>query len=162
MKIDLSKYFKGEIFALKERVKVNSLNEGANLYGGATQIGNEIFSNTNEQTIFDANESYNTIGIIIPGTIDVNKEIDNTEHVNKVLETLEYFGIASKIQNIQGSWKANDGQIVIEKNKLITWSLLSEGIHFNLKLVEALAKQIKEDMKQEGVSITLNEGLIII
>lgn len=162
MKMNLVRYFDlNEAFCLKNRVSVASLEEGANLYGGATQIGNEIFSNVEEYTVFDVEEQ-NTLGLIVPGTIDVNEDIDNTEYVNKVLENLDYFGIDYKVEDIKGSWKSNSGEIVVENNKLVTYNAKYDNLPFHMNLLKCLAIMVKEDMKQEGVSIIANKGLIII
>ena len=50
-KMNMEKIFGG--FCLSERKFVESLEQRARLYGGATRIDNEIFSNFNENPIFD-------------------------------------------------------------------------------------------------------------
>ena len=82
-KMNMEKIFGG--FCLSERKFVESLEKGAREFGGATKIDNEIFSNYNENPMFDIFEendpmfTTNLVGLIVPGTIDVDSQIDNTE-----------------------------------------------------------------------------------
>ena len=86
MYIKIDEYFKNS-FNLNSRIYVESLEAGAKEYGGATEIDGVIFSNYNNTDIFKINEVDNILGIIIPGTIDVNKKIDNTD-IYKICKAL--------------------------------------------------------------------------
>ena len=156
-KLNVGKIFGG--FCLSERKVVESLEIGAKLYGGATKIDNLIFSNFNESSEFDIfNE--NRVGLIVPGTIDVDSQIDNSEYVEKVLDMLELAG-KSQIENInvEGAWIMENGECVIESNNIILFD--SKCDEFDMNLLKELAEFVKTSMNQEAVSIVINDGLVI-
>ena len=156
-KLNVGRIFEG--FCLSERKIVESLEIGAKLYGGATKIDNLIFSNYNESTEFDIfNE--NRVGLIVPGTIDVDSQIDNREYVEKVLDMLELAGKCNITnENVEGSWVMENGDVVIESNNLILFD--SKCDEFDMNLLKSLAKFVKLSMNQEAVSIVINDGLVI-
>ena len=160
-KMDMSKYFDMEsVFCLNSKKVVENLEVGAKMYGGATKYNNICYSNYNENTNFDVKEQNNTVGIRVPSTINVNEVIDNTKFVNRTVETLEYFGFICQNLETEGSWMANNGEIVIEKGNLVTFKV-NEITKFVMDLLKALASELKTDMKQEGISIIVENGLIV-
>ena len=163
-KLNVQKIFGG--FSLSERKFVESLEEGARLYGGATKIDNEIFSNYNEATefdIFDENDTIfttNLVGLIVPGTVDVDSQIDNTEFVEYVINRLENVGKTDILNyDVEGSWVMENGEVVIESNNMILFD--SKCDEFDMNLLKELAEFVKTSMNQEAVSILINDGLII-
>ena len=163
-KLNVQKIFGG--FSLSERKFVESLEEGARLYGGATKIDNEIFSNYNEATefdIFDENDTIfttNLVGLIVPGTVDVDSQIDNTEFVEYVINRLENVGKTDILNyDVEGSWVMENGDVVIESNNMILFD--SKCDEFDMNLLKELAEFVKTSMNQEAVSILINDGLII-
>lgn len=156
---DVKSIFGESVFYLANRVEVGSLEEGAKMYGGATRIGNKIYSNIEEAENLELNEE-NTVGILVPTTIDVNTKINNKKYVDKIENTLKDFG--KLITNIksEGSWYSDVEGTVIEENNMILFN--SNGNIFDLKLLSYLAEELKEDMKQEAVTVILNEGIAII
>ena len=73
MYIKINEYFENS-FNLSLKTNVESLEAGAKEYGGATEIDGIIFSNYNNTDIFEINDVDNILGIIIPGTIDIDKK----------------------------------------------------------------------------------------
>lgn len=156
MKLNVSRIFEG-CFNLSEKRLVNSLEEGAKMYGGATKIGDTIYSNCTESDIFEIKDYNNTIGIIVPGTLDVDTKIDNSKFVNQVLEMLGN----RLVQNIevQGAWTMENGNMVIEDNNLITFT--TNNLIQDLELLKNIAKYLKVAMSQEAISIIVNDSLAI-
>ena len=69
---------KGVNFFLGGIEKVDSLEIGARKNGGATLFKNGVYSNyDNGKNNITIDSKNNTISIIIPSTIDIDKEIDN-------------------------------------------------------------------------------------
>lgn len=159
--INCKNIFGENAFCLKNRVSVETLEIGAKLYGGATQIDNNIFSNCDETTTFDINDE-NTLGIIVPSTIDVDTEIDNTEYVEKVLETMKFEGFSNiVVKDCRGSWYSDDlNKVVVENNTLITFT--SFDTNYDINIVRQIAHALKVYMSQEAVSIIVNDSLAII
>ena len=99
---------------------------------------------------------------MIPSTLDADIEIDNSEYVAKYLSILnkEYKKIT--VNNSMGSWYSDDlNKVIIEKNTIITINsknLSAEDINSMLNL----AILIREDMKQEAVSVLVNDSLCIV
>ena len=156
---DVKKLFGDDVFYLSDKTEVKSLEEGAVQYGGATRIGNKIYSNINEKTTFKTEEN-NTIGLIIPSTIDVNTVVDNKKYVEKIENTLKDFGKITTNIKSEGSWYSDTEGVIVEENNIILFN--SNGNIFDMQLVKYLAEEIKTDMKQEAVTIILNDGIAII
>ena len=157
-----SKKFKQVNFFLANRREVSSLEEGAKLYGGATLLDGRFYSNYEDGSFIKLLEGENNISIVIPSTLDADIEIDNSEYVAKYLSILnkEYKKIT--VSNSMGSWYSDDlNKVIIEKNTIITINsenLSVEDINRMLKL----AILIREDMKQEAVSVLVNNSLCIV
>ena len=157
-----SKKFKQISFFLANRREVNSLEEGAKLYGGATLLNGRFYSNYEDGSYIKLLEGKNSISIVIPSTLDADIEIDNSEYVVKYLSILnkEYKKIT--VNNSVGSWYSDDlNKVIIEKNTIITINsenLSTEDINSMLNL----AILIREDMKQEAVSVLVNDSLCIV
>ena len=64
--------------------------------------------------------------------------------------------------NTQGAWKVEDGNIVYEVINILTIDATQENFEGTLRYFVQLAKQFKKDLSQEGISIGINEGLLII
>ena len=157
-----SKNFNQINFFLANRREVNSLEEGAKLYGGATLLGNKIYSNYEDGDYIKILENNNTISIIIPSTLDADIEINNAEYVSKYLSILnkEYKNIT--VCDSVGSWYSDDlNKVIIEKNTIITINsnnLTAEDINSMLNL----GILIRDDMRQEAVSVLVNDSLCIV
>ncbi|MEG1495594.1 MAG: hypothetical protein RR406_04795 [Bacilli bacterium] len=158
-KLNCKKMFGENAFCLANRVIVNSLEDGSKKYGGATKINDVIFSNCNETSEFNIQDN-NELGIIIPSTMDVNSSIDNSQYIEKVVDILKDFGKSYDNVNTVGGWISDTDGLVIEKGNLI--SFISNCNPFDIKLVVYIADMIKKEMKQEAVSIVVNESLAII
>ena len=157
-----SKNFNQVNFFLGGRKEVNSLEEGAKKYGGATLLGGKIYSNIENGDYINLLKGENSISIIIPSTLDADVVIDNTEYVAKYLKILnkEYSGKIT-VCNSEGSWYSDDlNKVIIEKNTIITVSddLTAEKINAILNL----GILIKDDMRQEAVSVLINDALCIV
>ena len=75
---------KGVEFFLGGIEKVDSLEIGAQKNGGATLFKEGVFSNyDNGENNIIIDSKKNTISIIMPSTINVDKEIDNKEYIKK-------------------------------------------------------------------------------
>lgn len=156
-KMDMNKIFAG-CFMLSEKSIVKSLESGAREYGGATKINDMIFSNHTENNEFSIYEGMeNIVGIIVPGTIDVNNKIDNFKFKNAVLNMLENRLV--KDCPVEGAWIMDNGDCVIENNNLLTFK--SDCSPVDLELLKKIADYLKVAMSQEAISIVINDSLII-
>ena len=159
MKYNVKKLFGENVFYLANRVEVESLEAGAIKYGGATALNGKIYSNIEESEELNLNMK-NTVGILVPSTIDVNTIVDNKKYVEDVENTLKDFGKAISKFDSRGSWYSDTEGVVVEENTIVTFE--SNGNPFDLQLLKYLAEKLKSDMKQEAITIILNDGIAIV
>ena len=159
MKYNVKKLFGENVFYLANRVEVESLEAGAVQYGGATLINGKIYSNVEESEELNLNMK-NTVGILVPSTIDVNTTVDNKKYVEDVENTIKDFGKAISKFDSKGSWYSDTEGVVVEENTIVTFE--SNGNPFDLQLLRYLAEKLKSDMKQEAITIILNDGIAIV
>ena len=159
MKYNVKKLFGENVFYLANRIEVESLEAGAIKYGGATALNGKIYSNIEESEELNLNMK-NTVGILVPSTIDVNTIVDNKKYVENVENTLKDFGKAISKFDSKGSWYSDTEGVVVEENTIVTFE--SNGNPFDLQLLKYLAEKLKSDMKQEAITIILNDGIAIV
>ena len=159
MKYNVKKLFGENVFYLANRVEVESLEAGAIKYGGATALNGKIYSNIEESEELNLNMK-NTVGILVPSTIDVNTIVDNKKYVEDVENTIKDFGKAISKFDSKGSWYSDTEGVVVEENTIVTFE--SNGNPFDLQLLKYLAEKLKSDMKQEAITIILNDGIAIV
>ena len=159
MKYNVKKLFGENVFYLANRVEVESLEAGAVAFGGATLINGKIYSNIEESEELNLNMK-NTVGILVPSTIDVNTTVDNKKYVEDVENTIKDFGKTISKFDSRGSWYSDTEGVVVEENTIVTFE--SNGNPFDLQLLRYLAEKLKSDMKQEAITIILNDGIAIV
>ena len=159
MEYNVKKLFGENTFYLANRIQVESLEDGAVQYGGATLINGKIYSNINESEELNLNMK-NTVGILVPSTMDININIDNKKYVEEVEAVLKDFGKTISKFDSKGSWYSDTEGVVVEENTIVTFE--SNGNPFDLQLLKYLAEKLKIDMSQEAITIILNDGIAII
>ena len=159
MEYNVKKLFGENTFYLANRIQVESLEDGAVQYGGATLIDGKIYSNINESEELNLNMK-NIVGILVPSTIEVNTKIDNKKYVEEVENTIKDFGKTINKFDSKGSWYSDTEGVVVEENTIVTFE--SNGNPFDMQLLKYLAKKLKYDMKQEAITIILNDGIAIV
>ena len=148
-------------FILNNRVEVKDLIEGSLKYGGATQINNKIYSNIDTNEPIELKE-VNTYGILVPTTRDISTIIDNTEYVELMKHRLSFIATDIKVIDSSGSWYSDELQdIVIENSNIVSFTT-DMDTEIVLHYMRLLALYLKEIMTQEGISIFINEGLVIV
>ena len=156
---------KGVKFFLGGIEKVDSLEIGAQKNGGATLFKEGVFSNYDNgenNIIIDSNK--NTISIIIPSTIDVDKEIDNKEYVEYYSNIIKNYAKFKNVffYNSIGSWFSDDlNKVIIEKNAIITIEVNDLTIKDIMFMIN-LGKIVKKDMTQEAISVIINNALCLV
>lgn len=156
MLFNMNTIFEGTFNLSKKRI-VNTLEEGAKLYGGATKMNGTIYSNYDNTDIFELNDNMNRLGVIVPGTLDVDSKIDNSKFKNQVIKMLE--GKLVEDVEVEGAWTMENGDVVIENNNMLLFD--STNIVEDLELLKGIAEYLKVAMSQEAISIVVNEGLVI-
>lgn len=157
-----SKKFNFQFF-LSDSKKVASLEEGARLYGGATQFDDGIYSNIEGDEYIKINKNKNSISLFVPSTANVSRYVNNSYYVNYCYNKIKsLYNNNIKYYDTRGSWYSEElKQIIIENITIITLKTdkLTEK---DIKIFIQLAKWIKKEMQQEGVSIAINAALAIV
>ena len=158
---DIVKNIFGDSFILDSRVPVDSLEAGARRYGGATQVGFYTYSNFDSGYPIEFYEEGNIYGIIVPSTINVNEVIDNREFVEYVNRKMSIIA-ETDIFTGAGSWYSEDlDEVIVEDNKIITM-ITDMDPAVVLQYMRLVALNLKDMMTQEGISIIVNDGLVIV
>ena len=98
----------------------------------------------------------------MPSTIDADTPIDNTEYVEKYLLILSQKYDSIKIEKSIGSWYSDDlNKIIVEDNCIITISIEQAEVKDIHRLLE-LGIKIKTDLRQEAVSVLINDSLSLV
>ena len=157
--------FKGIEFFLGGIEKVDNLEIGARKNGGATLFKDGVYSNyDNGENNIIIDSKKNTISIIIPSTIDADKEIDNKKYVEYYSSIIKNYAKFKNVffYNSRGSWFSDNlNKVIIEKNTIITIEvddLTSKDIMFMINL----GKIVKKDMSQEAISVIVNNALCLV
>jgi len=162
LKIDSKKF--NFSFFLSNRKKVNSLEEGAITYGGATQFDDGVYSNYSKSEYIKINKDKNSISLFVPSTVNVSRYVNNSYYVNYCYNKIKslYNNNNIRYYDAKGSWCSEDlKQIIIEDITIITLETdkLTEK---DIEIFIQLANWIKQEMQQEGVSIAINTALAIV
>lgn len=145
--------------------EVDTLEEGAKKYGGATKLKDGIFSNFEESDELIINDDYNSISIFIPSTIHVDEPINNSKYVGKYLKKLykKYYYADNDIFHAKGSWyNEKKDEIVYEDITIITFHFYKPLSDKIIKNFIKMALTVKEEMDQDCVSLVINENLCLI
>lgn len=157
---DIVKDIFRDSFILNSRTTVESLEAGARLYGGATQLGFFIHSNIDTGYPIELG-AMNTYGIIVPTTINVNEVINNREYLEYVDRKLNIIA-DTDIFTGAGSWYSEElNEVIIEKNNIVIMETDMEP-SVVLQYLRLVALNLKDMMTQEGISIIVNNGLVIV
>jgi hypothetical protein len=156
-------------FFLSEKTKVNSLDEAAKIYGGATKNieTGEIFSNVPGSEFIEIKTGeLNTLSVYIPDTINVNETIELNQHqeiVQKIITDIYHkYGSVPTYENGLGSWFSDELNHVVYDNIIIASIELENIKKSDINFFIGLAQFIKQQMKQEGVTIAINTAMAIV
>ena len=164
MKIN-SKLFKEISFFMGGYKVVNSLESGAIENGGATLMSNgQVISNIEKDNFISINKNNNVLRLFIPSTLDVNNSVDNIEFVEKYYNLIEsiYPNKTITITNTKGSWYSDTTNSVVIEDITILELNIKELRESDIRIFLSLGLQVKEDMKQDAVSVMCNDALCLV
>lgn len=136
-----------------KQIKESEINEGATNFDG------KWICNYNVSDIIEIQEN-NKLSIYVPSTIDVNKINDNLD--NTIKSVKEKIKQDTNEYKTKGAWKCEDGSIVYEDITILTINSTMENFENQLNDFIELAENLKKELTQEGISIGINNGLMII
>lgn len=102
---------------------------------------------------FDLNAK---VAIYVPSTTDANVPTDNAAMVNKVMESFSnWFGGCTSTPAV-GGWVSNSGTLVVENATIVYAFCTPESFGEHFEEVMQLATEIRDEMKQEAVTLEYN------
>ena len=164
MKIN-SKIFKEISFFMGGSKVVDSLTTGAIEKGGATFMSNgQVISNIEKDNFISINKNNNVLRLFIPSTLNVDNAVDNIEFVEKYYNLIEsiYQDKTITITNTKGSWYSDTTKSVVLENITILELNIKKVKESDIRIFLSLGLQVKEDMKQDAVSVMCNDALCLV
>lgn len=102
------------------------------------------------------------VALYVPGTQDINHATDNAAQVERVArEFCGWFGGATA-QPSAGYWLSDSAGLIREAVTIVYAACTADQLRERLPDVLNLAQQIKQDMQQEAVTITIDQKMYII
>lgn len=102
------------------------------------------------------------IAVYVPATSGVSTACDNSAMVEKCAALLsELFGGAT-IQPGRGAWVSETAGLVLEETTIVYSYTTAENLEKYVGKVEAFAMDMKAAMKQEAVSVEINNCLFLV
>ncbi len=102
------------------------------------------------------------LAIFVPSTLDVDCPVDNEHQVQSTLQFLgSVFGGATK-SDAEGVWRSEDSGLVTEQVTIVRTFVSKPALDSHLDTVVEFATQLKEEMKQEAVALSIDHQLILV
>lgn len=143
-------------------VKVNSLEDGAKRFGGATQIGSLCFSNCEASQSFFIEDHDNVLQLFVPSTLH-DKYIDNSDFVGSYMYLLDnVFDCDITSIEARGAWYSDELKQVIYEDVTILTLRMDEVSEHQINELFYFAQSLKDEMQQEAISVAINKSLCLI
>jgi hypothetical protein len=102
------------------------------------------------------------VKIYVPSTINVNEQTDNSKQVDNVLFQLSgLFGGATSYSAL-GCWSSPESGLIKERVTICESYCHENVLKASINTVIDLCEQLKIDMKQEAISLEVNNKLYFI
>lgn len=102
------------------------------------------------------------VALFVPSTMDVNQTTDNTTQVQAALSFFgTLFGGATS-SNAEGAWRSEESGLVTEQVTIVRTFISKKALDSHLDDVLNFASDLKRDMKQEAVAISVDNQLILV
>lgn len=102
------------------------------------------------------------ITVYVPSTIDVNKDFDNTEYVNKTHELLSTcFGGSTETKAV-GCWISKKEGLVKESTTMVFSYCTESALDENIDKVYEWCLQMQEELAQESIAVEINGELYLL
>lgn len=102
------------------------------------------------------------VTVYIPATVEVDKEIDNKEYVDRAATLLsDCFGGATSTEAL-GYWTSPTAGLVKEKTTMVFAYAGEEDLRNNLDKVIDFCENLKKEMTQEAIALELNGEMFFV
>ena len=100
--------------------------------------------------------------IYVPSTIDVNTNIDNSEKVNETLQFLSSLFGGATATDASGAWMSETSGLVTEKVTICYAFTNFRNFWKHRKTVKQYAAKLRDEMKQEAISLEIDGNLYFV
>lgn len=102
------------------------------------------------------------VTLIVPATININEEIDNTQYVEEVASLFsECFGGATASQTL-GYWNSPTMGLVKEKSTTVFAYCTEADLMANIDRVISKAEELRDKLKQDAVALEINGEMYFV
>jgi CRP-like cAMP-binding protein len=102
------------------------------------------------------------VALFVPSTMDVDQQVDNSGQVRATLSFLgNLFGGATS-SSAEGAWRSEESGLVTEQVTIVRTFVSKKALDTHLDDVIHFATDMKRDMKQEAVAISVDNQLILV
>ena len=102
------------------------------------------------------------ITVYVPSTVNVNQEIDNTQHVDRVASLLsECFGGSTSTPAL-GYWLSNTQGLIKEKTTMIFAYCKDEDLQEKIDIIITECENLKKELHQEAIAIEINGEMYFV
>lgn len=161
-----AKEFNFSLF-LSDKKEVENLEEAANQYGGSTENHwtGEKYSNFQKSDYIEVNPNKNSIGIMIPSTVNIFQKASQNLIQNVLLKVSgkinQRYHETANVEHCEGYWISSQNELVQED--IIQLTVFPEKVNkSDINFFVELAKYVKDTMKQESVVFNVNNSLCLI
>ena len=118
-----------------------------------------MIKNAKLQNVFKLSSK---VVVYIPSTTDIDKEIDNTSHVNDCASLLsDCFGGATSTQAL-GYWVSNTAGLVKEKTTMVFAYASESDLNTKIDVVIDYCEELKAELKQDAIALEINGEMYFI
>ena len=102
------------------------------------------------------------VTVYVPGTVDVDKQIDNSAQVERVAAMLSTCFGGATASPVRGYYVADDGRLVAERTTMVFAFCTTEDADRHMDAVVELCAALREEMRQECIALEYNGGMYFI
>lgn len=118
-----------------------------------------MIKNSKLQNLFKLSSK---VTVIVPATININEEIDNSAYVDDVAKLFsECFGGATASQTL-GYWTSPTAGLVKEKSTTVFAYCSEADLQEHIEKVIDKCIELKETMKQDAIALEINGEMYFI
>lgn len=118
-----------------------------------------MIRNSKLQSLFKLSSK---VTVIVPATININEDIDNTPYVDRVATLMsECFGGATAAQTL-GYWSSPTAGLVKEKSTTVFAYCSESDLQSKVDKVIDLCEILKEEMSQDAIALEINGEMYFI
>lgn len=118
-----------------------------------------MIKNSKLQNLFKLSSK---VTVIVPATININEEIDNTIYVDRVASLMsDLFGGATATTTL-GYWKSPTAGLVKEKSTTVFAYCSENDLQLGIDKVIDLCTELKGELKQDAIALEINGEMYFI